>query len=486
VYGTAGTGKSWLIATIRQIIHDRRETLLASKPSDPEIDTLGLKVTATTGIAGVNVKGSTIQGPARINNFQRHELEGTPLGKFEEEWRGTRWLVVDEISMMGQSQWGWLSRRMKQLCKDPHSLGTMNVIIFGDHGQLPPINGYLGSTAVPWLGDPNYRALRIEGRAAYFSFKNIIELKTIKRLDSKDPNAERFRQALLQLRESKVSVANRKWLMQRQIRLLDPEEQREFRRDAIRLYHSNDEKDLHNLHALVHNGEPFTVLRGDHSTASARRRKPNEFHGVPAELYVAEKAKVILRTNEWTEMGLANGARGTVREILYTKEQTPGKDLPVILVEFPSYRGPRFSEKCDPKVVPIVPVKITKQKIGWRYNLPLDLAWALTVHKSQGLTLDKVYYMLDTHDPNPGQTFVAMSRVKRYTDLCLSDTYDLRLANLNRSKPKKQKLGSVFASWGDRIKELARITRVAKRCSERRQKRQKQTKKMMQPKKDEE
>jgi hypothetical protein len=326
--------------------------------------------------------------------------------------------------------------------------------------------------AVPWLGDSNYRALRIEGRAAYFSFHDIVELTTVKRLDEDDPDAERFRQALLEVRESKVSEANRKWLMQRQIRLLDPDEQRDFRTSAIRLYHSNDDKDLYNLHALVREGQPITILRGKHSSASARRRRRNDFNGVAGELYVAVGAKVMLRSNEWTEMGLANGACGVVREILYTTDQTPGKDLPVLLIEFPSYHGPRFSPKCNPKVVPIAPLKITKPSLGWRINLPIDLAWALTVHKSQGLTLGKVYYVPGLYDPNPGQTFVAMSRVRKLSDLCLADIYDRRLVNLHRTKPTKyHQSGKPFDGWSDRINELRRITRVADRCRARRRER---------------
>jgi DNA replication protein DnaC len=409
VFGTAGTGKSWLIAAIRQILADRKEMLSRTKPTDPELRTLGLKVTALTGIAGVNVDGTTIHGAARINNFQMKDLVGEAFMSFENDWDGTRWLIIDEVSMMGQKMWLKLSRRMKQLCKDRRydglPLGNMNILIFGDHGQLAPINDYIASKKVPWLN---------EGRAAYLTFENMVELTEVKRLDSTDPDAARFREALLQVRTSELSHDNKLWLMQRQIRNLDADEQRDFRENATRLYHKNDDRRLHNLRSLVRLGQPIAILRAHHSRPSGKHRSSKEFDNIEAEIDVAVGARVILRKNVkgWTAAGLANGAFGTIREIVYATDQVPGKDLPVLLIEFDKYKGPRFSSKCSPTTVPINSHRVYK-KHGYRENLPIDLAYALTVHKSQGLTLPKVYYTYGDADQSAGQTFVPMSRVRR-------------------------------------------------------------------------
>jgi hypothetical protein len=94
------------------------------------------------------------------------------------------------------------------------------------------------------------------------------------------------------------------------------------------------------------------------------------------------------------------------------------------------------------------------------------------VHKSQGLTIPKVYYTYGDADQSAGQTFVAMSRVRRFRDLCTSDTFDTRLLRLERGKAKpNQQLGKVFACWEDRMAELKRIAVVSQECAQQYQKR---------------
>ncbi len=97
-----------------------------------------------------------------------------------------------------------------------------------------------------------------------------------------------------------------------------------------------------------------------------------------------------MRANLWTEMGLVNGATGTLLDIVYDFEKGPS-DMPVVLIcEFDGYNG--LSPEVGGKWVPI-PV-ITR---GWestvpcsRTQFPVSIAYAMTVHKSQGLTLSKV------------------------------------------------------------------------------------------------
>jgi hypothetical protein len=95
--------------------------------------------------------------------------------------------------------------------------------------------------------------------------------------------------------------------------------------------------------------------------------------------------------NLWTCEGLVNGAMGTVRGIVY---QNNLAQLPIVLVDFPSYSGPAF-DSGTPTVVPIAPVTRQGLKV-WhqgatvsvnRTQLPLQLASAITIHKSQGLTV---------------------------------------------------------------------------------------------------
>ena len=141
----------------------------------------------------------------------------------------------------------------------------------------------------------------------------------------------------------------------------------------------------------------------------------------------------MLSCNLWTERGLVNGSMGTVVAILYRSGGPP--DLPVaVMVQFDKYSGPTWGgDRC----VPIAPVTRTwrsGQRELSRQQLPLRLAWAVTVHKSQGLTLDQAVIDIGEKDFSTGLSFVALSRVRKLQDCLIKQfTFD-RLKNLSRNK----------------------------------------------------
>ena len=151
--------------------------------------------------------------------------------------------------------------------------------------------------------------------------------------------------------------------------------------------------------------------------------------------FLAKGARVMLTMNLWSSVGLCNGATGTVAHIIYQNNHQP-PDLPIaVIVEFENYRGPVFNEN-QPLCIPVYPITVishTKTGFHERTQLPLRLAWALTIHKSQGLTLPKAWTDIGKSEGTAGVSYVAISRVKS-VESCVVEpmTYE-RLTSLKSS-----------------------------------------------------
>ena len=147
--------------------------------------------------------------------------------------------------------------------------------------------------------------------------------------------------------------------------------------------------------------------------------------------------KVMLTKSVWQPMGLYNGSLGMIRALLFTDgAQQP--TLPTCaLVEFDDYIGP--SIVSGGRIVPIVPDTAVfdprSGKTGSRIQLPLVLGWAITIHKSQGLTLGKVVMDVGDRETTVGSTFVGCSRVRSPGNLAFLNSFPFqRVQRLNDAR----------------------------------------------------
>ena len=159
--------------------------------------------------------------------------------------------------------------------------------------------------------------------------------------------------------------------------------------------------------------EPVVQISARHSSVAAKKITADEFSGLQPLVFLAKGAKIMLTMNLWPAVGLCNGATGTVVDFIYQNNQQP-PDLPIaVVVKFDIYRGPSISNTL-PSCVPICPVTVSAHLtdgIHERRQIPLALAWAITMHKSQGLTLPKAWIDIGKSEKTPGVSYVALSRV---------------------------------------------------------------------------
>ena len=211
--------------------------------------------------------------------------------------------------------------------------------------------------------------------------------------------------------------------------------------DALHLFPTTQSVAQHNITKLRANGQPTALIKAVHSGPGAAKATTDEAGGLEPAICIAHDARVMLTANLWVQEGLVNGAVRTVKAICYLSGESP-PTLPVaVTVKFDSYNGPTLSDGT----VPITPMHrtwfTTNSKQCSRLQLPLKLSWAVTIHKSQGMTLDKVVIDLESKEFCPGLTFVAISRVRRLADVLFSPPFDYaRVSNFGNNPSLKKRL----------------------------------------------
>lgn len=377
--GMAGTGKSTLL---RRFIS---ETL-------KKVD-----VTAPTGVAALNVGGMTVHrfcgmllGPqeGQTNEEYFAQLERDPRPSIFAGFRRVRKcevLIIDEISMLPGRQLDFVEYLFRRLRGRDEPFGGAQVIVTGDFLQLPPVRTNEAS-AYDWaFASPAW---------ARAEFKTIV-LETVRRQDE-----PAFVRALGNFRRGRIWGEDAR-LLQARIKNFPSA-------TLTRLFTHNVQVDRWNDFQLEELQGEMSVLEAEQSGPQTQREFLCKNLLTPATLRLKPGALVMFTVNK-NERGMrdpvfVNGQIGTVEDI----------KAGVVSV--------RSRENT-----------ITVEPFTWRYGrededsatftqFPLRLAYAMTIHKSQGLTLDAAY--LDIRAARePGQAYVAVSRVRTLAGLHFKDWF---------------------------------------------------------------
>ena len=387
--GAGGTGKS---TQLRAIIADGN---LGKRVS----------ITAPTGVAALNVGGMTIHrfcgmllGPAAGQTSEDYfaQLQRDPRPSIKAGFNRVRRcevLVIDEISMLPGRQLEFVEFLFRRLRGREEPFGGCQVIATGDFLQLPPVRKS-ETERYDWaFQSPAWAAAE---------FRTFV-LERVRRQD--EPG---FVRALADFRVGRV-VGDSARILQSRVRSNPPS-------SMPRLFTHNVQVDKWNGFQLSELPGEETVLHADQSGPEQQRDFLNRNLLTPATLHLKPGALVSFTVNKnepgQNEPLFVNGQVGTVESVDRT-DGTNATDTVYVRVN-------------DGRVIPV-------ERFTWRYDsqdetsasfsqFPLRLAWAMTIHKAQGLSLDSAY--LDIRAARePGQAYVAVSRVRTLSGLFFKEWF---------------------------------------------------------------
>ena len=258
VSGTAGTGKSYLIHCLRLLLQHQ------------------LRVAAPTGVAAFNVEGHTLHSLLSLPiRGEFRDLEGERLNKLQQSFSNVRYIIIDEMSMVGRKTLGQVDKRLRQAF--PHQgqevFGGCSCILFGDFGQLPPVMD------LPLYTTASKSELSDQGRAAYHSFKHAVVLDQVLRQSGQDSQQVRFRNILLGLRNAQVTKADWNCLMTQT--LTHVQDHTPFA-SALHLLPTIEAVIEYNVTQLRANGQPIATIKAVHTGANA---SADDAGGLEAVIY---------------------------------------------------------------------------------------------------------------------------------------------------------------------------------------------------------
>ena len=178
------------------------------------------------------------------------EMEGNNLQKMQEELSPIKYVIIDEMSMVGRKVFGMIDRRLRQAfpCKSQVVFGGCSISLFGDFGQLPPV------IDLPLYATVTQSDLSDQGYRAYGQFDKAFTLTQVMRQAGQDPEQIRFRSILLHLRNAEVTVKNWQHVMEqtpRKFQNLSPFV------NALRLFPTVEAVVEHNVTMLCECGQPI-------------------------------------------------------------------------------------------------------------------------------------------------------------------------------------------------------------------------------------
>jgi len=401
--GPAGVGKSFLLQHLKEYAKENE---------------IKLKITALTGNAALLINGKTLHSWASIglgdDTADRLVQKIRKSFVARKNWLTTDVLIIDEVSMLTPELFeklDYIGRNIRRFNADL-PFGGIQIILSGDFFQLPPINkqenkkdsrvfcfesplwkeligdNIIELTDIIRQQDPVFQKCLNEIRIGTCSeeTKNLLE----KRLNAKPENLNGIEPTRLFTKKMDVDSVN-----QKKLKLLDKEihqftSNTKVIQKAIETTKS-DKNDTENDNSSPTKSKPITTKEIVRITELMDR---NASYDTKLELAIG--SQVMLLINKDFKVGLVNGSRGIITDF------HPNTGYPIV----------KFRNNMEIEIEPHPWEYEDSKAIVQRLQIPLKLAWAITIHKSQGASLDYAFVDIGKNIFEYGQSYVALSRIR--------------------------------------------------------------------------
>ena len=455
VSGSGGTGKSHLIKTIYQAVS---KTLVyhSENPDKPSVLLLG-----PTGISAVNIGGTTIHSGLGIKPGPKFMgLSDSMRASLRNKLSEVKLIMIDEVSMVSNDLFRNINRRLQEIfmCSTEVLFGGISIILIGDFLQLPPVKGK--PIYAPFGYDDKLDTLF--GLELWHTFKFAELTEVMRQKDELE-----FVQLLNQIRIGNINQVVENKLKSR---FIDPTNEI-YPSNSVHMFAENQPSDVHNQNILdklpgdLYEIEATDVIPAScnyppHVITEAKNRKQTDTGGLAKCLKVKVGASIRITVNIDIQDRLINGQVGKVSGFdingdgqiskIYVKFEDNNIGMQAMRLNYFTRRNNCVPiEKCEAEI-PIR--KNTYVPCIKRTQFPLKLAWACTVHKVQGLSLNEGVVSFDLQKQKSfgsGQIYVALSRVRSFERLFCIGQFKKSAIKVNKDaleEYERLKSNSIFDS----------------------------------------
>lgn len=394
-HGPGGVGKSYALRILKQKLEELGKTVF---------------ITATTGKAAYGLSdperkifATTLHSFAGIYKGEGHPSllvrKIRTSRKCMTRWKSCDVLIIDEVSMLGANLFEKINEVAKDIRENEEPMGGIRVIFSGDFLQLPPVkDDWIFNSDVWELMEPKIFIMETPYR-----YKD-----------------ESFFQLLLRVRRGEMTEDDYKLLKKRVkshkkfIELLEEHNGKDpneiirptmvfSRRMDVDSFNMRELAKLKSTEKAFYAEDDQLIYRGNPKVEDYLKILDTD---ISREIVLKEGAQVMLKANLDVKEGLVNGTRGVVNQII---------DNEAVIVKFlngKKIRVDRVNFTMEDKYCKV-----------FRCQIPLVLAYAITIHKSQSSTLDYIVVDLGPSVFSDGAAYTALSRCREMKGLFISELH---------------------------------------------------------------